>query len=338
MSAAALRRMIVRAPNWLGDAVLSLCALRDLRRQFADARIEVVARPWVAELYRAVREIDDVRSASRFAEFVDAARGFDAAVLLPNSFGSALAMYLARVPERWGYDTDGRGFLLTRAARVPAALQGESEAFYYRALLAGVGWKVSGALDAALRCPQEWGLCSKQLLEGRRDWIGLNPGAFYGAAKRWLPERYAALGDILAQRLASGVVILGSAAERPLGEGIAARMRAETRVLCGRTSLAELCGVLSSLKLLLTNDSGPMHVAAALGTPLVALFGPTNWKETAPFGRRVRLAREPVECAPCKKRECPIDHRCMRRLTVERVLAAVDSLFKEMSDSEVEAC
>jgi heptosyltransferase-2 len=320
------RRILVRAPSWLGDAVLALSAVRDLRNNFPDAPIEVVARPWVAELYRMVREIDGVREASRFGEFVAAARGFDVAILLPNSFGSALQVFAAGVPERWGYATRWRRPLLTRSAPVPSGIRGENEAFRYRALMAGVGLRVSAALNAKLTCPDDWSVRASLLLDGQMRWIGLNPGATYGSAKRWPPARFAAAGDALAKRLSAAVAIIGSAAERPLGESVAAKMRARTRVLCGRTSLAELVGVLSLLRVFITNDSGPMHIAAALDTPLVAIFGPTDWRETAPVSRRSRLVREPVECAPCKLRECPIDHRCMSRVSVERVLNAADSL------------
>ncbi|MBN2371209.1 MAG: lipopolysaccharide heptosyltransferase II [Vicinamibacteria bacterium] len=323
-------RIIVRAPNWLGDAALSLCAVRDVRKNFPEARIEVVARPWVADLYRAVREIDGVREASRFTDFVAAARGFDVAILLPNSFGSALQVVMARVPERWGYAGDGRRPLLTRKASVPPGVRSENETFRYRALLAGVGLRVSGALNLRLRCPDEWKARAAVLLAGNERWIGLNPGASFGCAKRWLPERYAEVGDALAARLSASVAIVGSAAERSLGESIAERMSVETRLLCGRTDLAELVGVLSSLCFFVTNDSGPMHVAAALDVPLVAIFGPTDWRETAPFSQRSRLVREPVECAPCKLRRCPIDHRCMKSVSVERVLGAADSLLSEI--------
>jgi heptosyltransferase-2 len=157
--------------------------------------------------------------------------------------------------------------------------------------------------------------------------VGLCPGAFFGSAKRWPKQRYAALGDLLARRAGARIAILGVPAERPLAEAIAADMSAGARVLCGETRLSELAGVLGRLSLLVSNDSGPMHLAAALGTPLVAVFGPTDWRETAPVGTRQRLVREPVACAPCKLRECPIDHRCMRLVGVERVASAAQELL-----------
>jgi len=322
-----LSRILIRSPNWLGDVMLSLGAVRDLRRNFPSARIEVLARPSVADVYRAVREIDGVRLCPSFGEGVAVSRGFDAALLLPNSFGSALQVWRAGIPERWGYARDGRSLLLTRRAQVRQGVRGVSEAYFYRALLAGLGLVVSADLDLSLACPAEWRDRGQALLGRTGEWIGLNPGAAFGSAKRWLPERYAAVADALAERRGAHVVIVGSAAERPLADTIAQAMRRPARVLCGETSLSELIGVLANLRLLVTNDSGPMHVAAALGVPVVAVFGPTDWRETAPRGRDCRVVREEAECAPCKLRECPIDHRCMTAVSVARVLATCEDLL-----------
>jgi heptosyltransferase-2 len=324
-------RIVVRAPNWIGDVVLSLAALRDLRRNFPRARLEVLARAWVAELYRAVAEVDAVRIAQDVRADADALRGaFDAGVVLPNSFGSALALWWARLPERWGYATDGRRPLLTRAPRVPPQVRGRSQVYYYRAMLAGAGLRVSATPDVSLRCPPDWteSAGADRLLgkEGGGDWVGVNPGAFYGTAKRWLPERFAAVADSLAARGAR-IALVGGAAERPIGEAIAAQMRAPARDLCGQTTVPELVGVLARLRLLVTNDSGPMHLAAALGVPVVAVFGPTDWRETHPVGTAHRVVREPVHCSPCGLRECPIDHRCMRRVSVDRVLGETAPLW-----------
>jgi heptosyltransferase-2 len=323
-------RLVVRAPNWVGDAVLSLGAVRDLRRNFPRSRLEVLARPWVAPLYEAVKEVDAVRPSGGFHTDRRSLRGqFDAAVLLPNSFASAAAVRAAGIPERWGYATDGRGLLLTRRTRVPAQVRGRSQVYYYRAMLAGIGLTVSAAPDVRLSPPAAWPDRAAALLGAPGPWIGLNPGAFYGSAKRWEPTRYAAAGEKLARETGARIAIVGGAAERPLGEAIAAALTVPARVLCGQTTLGELVGVVSRLSLLLTNDSGPMHVAAALGVPVVAVFGPTDWRETGPVGPRQRLVREPVHCSPCLLRECPIDHRCMRRVGVERVVGEARALLAE---------
>jgi heptosyltransferase-2 len=321
-------RVVVRAPNWLGDVMLSLGALRDVRRNFPTARLEVLARPAFADLYGAVEGLDAVVAAKGVRADAATVRGrFDAALLFTNSFGSALSMALGRIPERWGYATDGRGPLLTRRARVPDEVRQRSQVYYYRAVLSGVGLQVSASPDTALRPPGAW-LARGEALLGAGDWIGLNPGAAYGAAKQWLPSRFAAAGDRLARQTGARVAILGSAAERPLAEAIAAAMQETPKVLCGETTLTDLVGVLQRLRLLVTNDSGPMHVAAALGVPTVAIFGSTDWRETAPQNTRHVLLRADVDCAPCLLRECPIDHRCMTRVEIADVVAAGSALWQ----------
>ena len=321
-------RLLVRAPNWVGDVVLSLPALRDLRRAFPASRLEVLARPWVAGLYAAVPEIDGVVESRGTLADAAAIRGrYDLGLLLPNSFASAFTLWRAGIPERWGYATDARGALLTRSCRVSASLGGRSQVYYYRAMLEGLGLAVSGPPDASLACPEAWAERGRALLGSPGPWIGINPGAAYGTAKRWPPERFAAAAALVARRSGAQVAIVGSAAERPLAEAIAAQLGGAARVLCGETTLADLVGVLRELRLLLTNDSGPMHLAAALGTPLVAVFGSTDWTETAPVSERARVVREETECAPCKLRECPIDHRCMARVAVDRVAATALELL-----------
>jgi heptosyltransferase-2 len=323
-----VRRLLVRAPNWVGDVVLSLPAVRDLRRAFPGARLTVLARPWVAGIYGAVPEVDEVRESRGFRTDVREVRGvFDAAVLLPNSIGTALVPWAAGTKERWGFATDGRGVLLTRAPRVPAAVRGQSQVYYYRAMLAGVGIDVSAPADATLRCPDEWRDRGRALLGEDGPWLGLNPGASFGTAKRWRPERYGAVGDLVSRRTGAKVVLVGGQAERALAEAIAGGMAVRPRILTGETSLADLVGVLSCLRAFVTNDSGPMHLAAALGVPLVAVFGSTDWRETAPVSPRATVVREPVDCAPCMLRECPIDHRCMRAVSVDRVAHAALELF-----------
>jgi heptosyltransferase-2 len=320
-------RIVVRAPNWLGDVVLSLAAVRDVRRQFPSARLEVLARPSVSGLYGAVPEVDAVRTSAGLRADARQLRGaFDAAILLPNSFGAAFVAWRAGIAERWGYRTDARGLLLTRGVPVPASVRGQSQVYYYRAMLAGAGLATTDPPDTSLRCPEAWRAETGARL-GTGPFIVMTPGAAYGSAKRWLPERFAEAGDALALDHDAEVLILGAASDRALGEGIASRMQRRPRVLCGETSLADLVAILAGARLLLTNDSGGMHVAAALGTPVVAVFGPTDWRETSPVGTRHRLVREPVHCAPCLLRDCPIDHRCMRGVSVRRVLEAAEEIL-----------
>jgi heptosyltransferase-2 len=197
--------------------------------------------------------------------------------------------------------------------------------YYYRAMLAEVGLRVSAVPDTGLRAPAEWLDAAGRLL-GPGDWIGLSPGAAFGPAKRWPLSRFAAVGDRLARTTGAQVAVLGAPGERPFAEGVAGAMSHPARVLAGETTLADLVGVLARLRVLVTNDSGPMHVASALGTPVAAVFGPTDPSETAPVGP-ARLLSEPVHCAPCGLRACPIDHRCMTRVAAERVAEAAEELI-----------
>lgn len=322
-------RIVVRVPNWLGDAMLSLPALRDVRMNFPKARLEVLARKPVSPLYQAISDVDAVRASVDVRTDVASLHGqFDVAVLFTNSFASALPPAIAAIPERWGYATEGRGPFLTRRARLRPEVRGRSEVYYYRAMLGGIGLRSTASPDASFRCPPSWREAGAAKLGHDGPWIGINPGAFFGSAKRWIPERYAAVADLAAQRLGARVAVVGAAAERPLGEAVAATLRTPSTVLCGATNLEELAGVLSHLRLFLTNDSGPMHLAAALGVPLVAIFGPTDWRETAPFGDGPHaVVRENVYCSPCKLRDCPIDHACMTRVGVDEVMAEVDRMM-----------
>jgi heptosyltransferase-2 len=318
-------RVLVRAPNWIGDAVMSLGAVRDVRRNFPAATIDVLARPWVADLYGAVSEVDAVRRTGTFWADVGSLRGaFDLAVLLPNSFGSALQVFAARIPERWGFATDGRRPLLTRGARLPREeLRGSSEVYYYRAMLSGLGLEVCATPDVSLRPPAGWAARGAELLGSEGPWIGINAGAAFGSAKQWIPERFAAIAHAVRTRFGARIAVVGGPADRSLGQRIARGLGASARVLCGETTLPELIGVLSQLRLLVTNDSGPMHLASAQGVPVVAVFGPTDCLETAPVRSPHHIVREEVDCSPCKLRECPIDHRCMTLVTVDRVMRAV---------------
>ncbi len=231
----AAERVLVRAPNWVGDVVLSLPALRDVRRRFPTARLTVLARPWVAGLYRAVPDVDAILESRGHSADVEPLRGaFDLAILLPNSFAAALVPWRAGIPHRWGYATDGRSLLLTRRCRVPAWVGGRSQVYYYRAMLEGLGLAIEGPPDASLACPEEWSAEARALLGGDGPFVGVNPGAFYGTAKRWPPERFAAAAEIVARRLGATVAIVGAAAERPLGEAIASMLQVPSRVLCGR--------------------------------------------------------------------------------------------------------
>jgi lipopolysaccharide heptosyltransferase II len=315
-------RILLRATNWLGDAVMSLPAIRAVRERFPQAHIAVLARPWVADLYAREAAIDRVipypgRSLALVRQL--RAQRFDCAILLQNAFEAALLARLAGIPRRIGYDRDGRGWLLTGA--IPVPLPGEiprHERFYYLELL-----RRAGIID---RLPPSSAIRLTGWESNRGDTIGISPGAAYGNAKRWLPERFAEA----ALRLGGPVAVFGSAAERALCETVAGLIReagGTVHNFAGETTLAEFIERAAACRLFLTNDSGAMHIASALGVPTVTIFGATDHTTTGPTGPLARIVRQPVDCSPCLLRECPIDHRCMTRVTTGQVVDAARALL-----------
>jgi heptosyltransferase-2 len=337
------KNILVRATNWVGDAVMSLPALRAIRARFPAARISILAKPWVADLYRRELFSDALipYTACSLAEKWAMARnlrsgGFDCAILLQNAFEAAAIAYLARIPERIGYTRDARGTLLTRSIAVPRP--GEipvHERFYYLELL-----RRSGILDEipesnnvirleAAAAARASGLDRYHALGLGSTVIGVSPGAAYGSAKRWLPERFAETAERLARELGATVAIFGSKQERDLCQAVAGRIGVPVHNLAGETSLADFIDLAAACRVYLTNDSGAMHIASALGVPTIAVFGATNDKATGPTGPQARVIRHAVECSPCLKRECPIDHRCMTRVESAQVADAALVLLKE---------
>ncbi len=331
-------RVVVRPPNWLGDAVLALPALAAMRAAFRDAELTVAAPAAVAAIFREDTDAapDQVLELPQSRAGVTAAlKGgrFDVAVLLPNSFRSAWQVWRAGIPARWGFGTSGRGFLLTRRATSPARSAALHQADYYRALAAGLGMPADPNQLPRLR-PSHASLARADALLAERHvpastLVGLAPGAAYGQAKQWPPERMAALAARLVTDAGATCVLLGAAYDRQAARAIESWLRAQApeaadRVvdLVGRTSLGALVGVAARTRVVVSNDSGAMHLAAAVGRPVVALFGPTNERATRPLGDHDVLL-EDVFCRPCMLRDCPIDHRCMKRLTVDRVFEAV---------------
>jgi lipopolysaccharide heptosyltransferase II len=334
-------KIIIRGPNWVGDAVLAIPAMKALRSRFPNADITLLVRPWVAGVFTGAPFLDRVWSEPRpvgipaWSKITREIRkrDFDLAVLFPNSFESALMMFLGRVPSRLGYATDGRGLLLTRA--VAPVNQVRHQVHHYLDLVSEITENVDRPAIEIQATAEEQN-AARQLLhaEGIRNgqpFLVLNPGAAYGSAKRWHHERFAETADRLSRDLGLAVVIIGSEAERAVAIRILEGMRSAAVVLNGKTALGTLIGVLSLSSLMLTNDSGPMHIAAALGIPTVAVFGSTDERVTGPCGLRTRIVKHPVECSPCLLRECPIDHRCMTRVQVTDVYRAARELLSSVN-------
>ena len=261
-------------------------------------------------------------------------RNFDLAVILPNSIETALVASLARVPIRIGYATDGRQRLLTHPLDLPDWRSSQHEVFYYLNIIARLEWLVNHEQtflntqpDASLEVGETRKIAALDFLrhngiKGITDsslLIAICPGSINSRAKRWPAERYAALADRFIDECGADILLIGSAAEEDVSLEVRERMRNNPVMLTGKTKLAELVAVLSLVDLLVTNDTGPAHIAAALGQPTLVIFGPTNPLTTRPFSPLAEIVRSAPDCAPCMLRECPIDHRCMTAIQPDEV-------------------
>jgi|SRR5579859_817722 len=341
-------KILIRATNWVGDAVMSLPAIRAVHARFPAAEIVVLARPWVADLYAretgisrvipydAVSGFHDLSAKLRVARALRREK-FDCAILLQNAFEAAAVARLAGIPRRIGYARDGRSMLLTDPVPVPRSSEiPRHERFYYLELLRRAGLieqippsdaiRLEGA-DAA----RASGAARFAQLNIARPVIGVSPGAAYGTAKRWLPERFAEAAIETARAQRGSVALFGSVGERELCETVAqvvSHAGIHAHNLAGKTTLREFIELTAACQVFLTNDSGAMHIASALVVPTVAVFGATDDSTTGPTGALARVVREPVECSPCLLRECPIDHRCMTRVPAARVAEVALELLR----------
>ena len=343
MSQQEISEIVVRAPNWIGDAVMCTPALMDVREFYPNANITLWARPAIAELLKNHPGIDRVlvyqhqeTHAGLIGKFklIDQLRHhrFQLAILLQNAFEAAFLTFLAGIPNRWGYATDGRSFLLSKAVAVFRKNSVVHQVQYYQSLIREV---VGRSMPRGLHLEildddtRHVDIRFPELVLGEDEYIiGLNPGAVYGSSKRWFPERFAELADHLMEQIPRMVssdarvkcVIVGGRGEDSIACAIAARMNSAPIILSGKTTLRELMVIIKRCSLFITNDTGPMHIAAALKVPLVAIFGSTDPRETAPFGMENAVVQHAVRCAPCFLRSCPIDHRCMAQVSVQQAL------------------
>jgi heptosyltransferase-2 len=334
-------KILIRATNWVGDAILALPALRAVRRRFPEAEIAILARPYVVDVYRdqgICNQLlaDDSQSKhwgilgrERLAAELRAMR-FDVALLLQNAFGAAWLAWRAKVPVRIGYARDGRGFLLTHPVPVPKS--GEiprHERFYYLELLRRAGW-IDAPLEEPLitlyvsepnrRRAAEFLVASGARQDSLR--IAIGAGASYGSAKCWPPSRFAELVNRIRAQADADVILFGTASEAAVSRAISSELHRPPIDLTEKTAIADLPALLSQCHLFIGNDSGAMHVAAAVGLPVVAVFGPTDPHGTAPVTPRSTIVQQKPYCSPCFLRHCPTDHRCMRSITSEMVEAA----------------
>src|ERR1051325_8906951 len=334
-------KILIRATNWVGDAIMALPALRAVRGRFPEAEIAILARPYVADIYRdqeicnqliaydSQAKCAGILGRERLAAELRAQR-FDVALLLQNAFDAAWLAWRAGIPERIGYARDGRSFLLTKSIPIPKT--GEippHEKFYYLELIRRAGWIDSlpdesfialNVSEENRRRAAEFLAQSGARLDSLR--IAIGAGASYGSAKCWPPSRFAELANRLHLQTDADVILFGTAAEAAVTRSISSELRKAPIDLTEKTAIADLPALLSQCHLFIGNDSGAMHVAAGVGLPVVAVFGPTDPYGTAPVTARCTIVQEKPYCSPCFLRHCPTDHRCMRAITPEMVEAA----------------
>jgi heptosyltransferase-2 len=320
--------------------VLALSAIESLSKNLPEAQIWVASEGWVKDLFLShdfIEGIIPLSKTNNFKGLRDSAKkiqaqDFDAGVLFTNSFASALLFYLAKIPERWGYSRDGRGLLLTKRIPTKKFKSSGHQANYYMELISRLGFK-SYPPKLFLPLTQEEKNSATELLRSldvdlKLPIAILHPGASYGPSKRWPTERFAELGSLLRDRNKASVLITGSTDEMELAESISSIMKNKTINLSGQTSLRMLAGLISQANLFVTNDSGPMHMANALRTPVIAVFGPTDPNATGPCQEPAAVIKKEVPCWPCRYRDCPFDHRCMMKISVEEVYQTCQRFFQ----------
>jgi heptosyltransferase-2 len=341
------KNILVRGVNWLGDSLVTIPALRTLRKIYPESRITLLIKEPLDELFPPFTAIDRVigfsvrRGAGGLIDRLRLAgqlrrERFDLCVILPNSFDSALVPFLAGIPQRIGFSRDGRGMLLTKRVPPVPLGTGEHQAKDYLKLVTSLKQEAT-VMDFHLEVAEEAREWADETLSVFRKsapnaLIGFNPGAAYGPAKMWFPDRFTELGTRLWNGIGAGIVLVGGPGERELCRSIARKISGEVLDLSGRTSLPQLAAVLSLCDLVVTNDSGPMHLASAVGTPVIAIFGSTNPDATSPLGPHEAL-QEKVDCSPCLERICPRgDMQCMERIRVSDVLEAVIRLLPDTGE------
>ncbi len=350
------KKILVRSTNWLGDAVMSTPFFSLLRNLFPEAFIEICALPYIAPVFENNPAIDKISVLTK-DKGIKAAAGaikafmpwrelkYDLGISLPNSIGAAIDLKKAGCREILGYNRGGRGFILTSKAPVTKEILCVHEIYYYMNLLrffinddshraiseafSGItsGLETAYKLylnDAEIKKARAE-LRGRGITEGRDIILGINPGAFFGSAKRWFTERYAETARCLASKFDNlKIIVFGAAAEENIGQKICAGLEGRAFNMCAKTSIRELIALISRCSLFLTNDSGAMHIAAAFDIPITAVFGPTDHKSTYPVSRGYKIIRREIKCAPCKKRACPEGHHlCMKNIDAELVIQSL---------------
>jgi heptosyltransferase-2 len=342
-----INRILVRGVNWVGDTILTYPTLEALKRRFPNSGISILIPGHLSDLWKTSPHVDEIISFQKRrgigSVFEDLRisrllkkKGFDLGVILPRSFRSAFQMFLAGIPIRIGYQDEGRSLLLTHGILRKGELLRSHRVHYYQELL-GLFGRIDGLSSPRLHLMEEDRKWAEEVLKGQglldgRPLIGINPGAAYGLAKCWHPDRFAQLGRRLFQKWKASVLIFGRAEEQEMADRILKDLGEAGFNLTGKTGLLQLAALLERCRLLISNDTGTMHVAAAVGTPVVAIFGPTDPMATGPCGEGHVVVKREVSCSPCFKRICPTDHRCMEMITVDEVEEVVGRKLEDLNN------
>lgn len=343
-------KILVRGTNWIGDAVMTIPALRELRRIFPRDHITLHTRSWAEGIFRDADFIDDFltfdEKESEFRILFEQAHrlrkgDYDLGVIFPNSYRSAAIAKLGRVSRRFGFAKEGRSLLLTDAVRVPQWKKQRHEVYYYLRLIQEVENQLLGTSTVSdANCDTRLDVSGARKAEARETLqnvgirdnqkiVAIGPGSTNSRAKRWGAQNFADLATRLVDDYNAAVVILGSSEETEVAARVKKNAKAPVFDLTGKTNLAEAVAILAAVDLFISNDMGLAHVSAAVGTPTIVIFGPTNPETTRPIGADVQIAINPVDCAPCMLRDCPIDHRCMTGISVDTILKMAGNQLSE---------
>lgn len=341
-----MNNILIRGTNWVGDSILTTPAVHALRQLYPQAKLSLLIKSNLRELWKDNPDITEILiypdklTLGSFFSLIKQLRQkkFDLAVLFPNSFSAAATIFFSGITNRLGYATNHRSFLLSKPVPISDIILHTHQVNYYLNLILQLG-EVNIQAELILNLGKEEQDYAENLFTGFNIpavnlIIGINSGATFGSAKRWLAERYIDLGKRLISEYSASLVLFGSSQEVDYVNQIAQKLDAPNSVfnVAGKNNLAQLSACIEKCKLFITNDTGPMHIAAALKVPTIVIFGSTDPVTTSPYGDFPNLiVRKPANCAPCLLRECPTDHRCMHAITVEDVFGAVKTLLTQLN-------
>lgn len=336
------KNIIIRMPNWIGDFVMATPILTDIRKKYPKAFITAMCRKPLGDLLAKDEDINEVFSFHKISfnlfrrkeerEITEKIKAgeFDLGILLTNSFSSAWWFYLGKVKRRIGYKTHCRNLLLNEKVSLPKNISQQHQVITYKELLKPLGVAISDSTPRLYLEDQEkkeaLSLLKRQgYKEGKKLFV-IHPGASYGSAKCWIPERFLEVSQAILENPEHYIVFIGNDATNAIIHEIAFKLNKNAINLAGKTNLRQLSSIISLSTVLLTNDSGPMHIAAALNVPLIALFGSTNPIKTGPYPHGEVICKK-VVCSPCYERSCTKDFRCMNEITTKEVLEKLKKYF-----------